>query len=58
MNNAPPQRNVATVTFRWRSSATRLEDLVFVCGKCHALIRRTKDANENLRGLRQHFGST
>ena len=35
---------------------TRLEDLMIVCGNCHALIHRTSDAAENLRQLQQHFG--
>ena len=34
---------------------TTLDDLLLVCSNCHRMIHRSKDVDENLRLLREHF---
>lgn len=36
---------------------TTLQDLILACSNCHSLLHQTADVAENLRRLRQHFGS-
>jgi hypothetical protein len=37
---------------------TKLQDLLLICSNCHSMVHRTKEAEANLKMLRDHFSTT